>query len=215
MLARGSGARRRARVAAHPLPPHVQRLLQLRRGVPAPLRRRGHVCRPHRAAAVLARRPGLPGPARRRRRQRRHGRHARARDGAGCRPRDDAAALPDLYREPPVRVRFRAAPAPLAPHARRLRPDALARDRREHAAVPRRAVEARPGETQDRPDGAPPARPRLRRRHPFHARLQAVGPARVRLALADIDGAAVAAVALLERLSPVGYWNLLKKAIKR
>ncbi len=36
-----------------------------------------------------------------------------------------------------------------------------------------------------------------------------------RLALADIDGAAVAAVALLERLSPVGYWNLLKKAIKR
>jgi monooxygenase len=45
----------------HPLPVHVQRLLQLRRSLPSRLRGRGPLPGPHRAAAVLAAGPRLRG----------------------------------------------------------------------------------------------------------------------------------------------------------
>jgi monooxygenase len=80
-------------------------------GPTAPLRGRGALRRPHRAAAVLARRPRLQRQARGRDRQRRHRRDAGAGDGA------TAAHVTMLQRSPtyvvsaPAEYRFGAAPA--------------------------------------------------------------------------------------------------------
>ena len=97
------------------LPAVLQRLLPLRRGAPADLRRRSGLSRPHRPSAVLARRPRPRRAARRRDRQRRDRGHAGAGDGEDCRPRDDAAALAELHRRAavagPDRRMAEAAPA--------------------------------------------------------------------------------------------------------
>ncbi|SOT41830.1 hypothetical protein F01_410337 [Burkholderia cenocepacia] len=162
-----------------PLPVHVQRLLRLRRRLPARLGRHGHVRGQARASAALAEGSVVREPARGRDRQRRDGRHARAVDGGRRAARDDAAALADLHRVAARARQDRERAAPRAAVAAR----APARTREERPAddvpVQRVAPQARPDEAIHHPRGQQAARPRLRRREAPDAALHAVGPARV------------------------------------
>ena len=80
------------------LPLHVRRLLRLRRGLHAGVRRARALPRARRAPAEVDARHRLRGQARRRHRQRRDGGDARARAGEARRARHDAAALADVHR---------------------------------------------------------------------------------------------------------------------
>ena len=102
---------------------------------------------------------------------------AMARDG---RARDHAPALADLRRVAALaRWRGRVAAPPAAQEGRL---PARARQERgaDDALLPAQPPPAQPHEVDHPPGRAAPAARRLRRRHPFPARLQPVGPAPVR-----------------------------------
>jgi len=77
---------------------HVLGILPLCRRLLAGIRGNRQLQRPPRSSAALARRSRLCEQARRRDRQRRHGRYLDSLHGEDCSPCDDAAALADLYR---------------------------------------------------------------------------------------------------------------------
>ncbi len=165
------------------LPVLVQRLLPLRPGLPARLRRHGPLPGHDRPPAGLARGPRLRRQAGRRDRQRRHRGHAHPVDGRDRRARHDAAALAHLHR---LAARHATrSPACCA----RCCPTRWAGTRiRWVNALGTQAFfqlsQRRPGaREEDAAQGrrAPAARG-LRRRHPLHAPLRPVGPAAVRRA---------------------------------
>ena len=161
------------------LPPGLQRLLPLRRGLHAPLRGQRALRRADHPPAVLARGPRLRRQARRRHRQRRDRDHARPGADRQGRARDDAAALAQLRPVDsgggPDRQRAAARPA----RAVRLRHHALEERRRHLADLP--AQPPPPGACQEAdPQGAAaPASGRLRGRHALQTALQPVGRAAV------------------------------------
>ena len=179
-LDRHRRARRRVDRRAHvQLPLHVQRLLQLRRGAPPRLSRRGRVRRTHRPPAVLARRPRLCRPPSGGHRQRRDGGHARPRDGEDGGARDDAAAVADLCRQPPGQRRGRRHLAPVPAGEARVQPDPVQECRDGDVFLPDDAQAAGQGPRPADRRRHPGARPRLRRRDAFQSALQSVGPAAV------------------------------------
>ena len=175
-------SRRRAARDQLRVPVRLQRLLQLRRGLHARVRRprglRGH----HRPPAALAGGPRLPGQEDRRHRQRRHRHHADPRaDRLGRGPRHDAAALADLHRRRcPIRTR---SPRGRTSACRRRRPTRLIRWKAimpQHRAVPDR--QALPELLHARRCARWPSagcRRALTDDKHFSPQLQAVGPARV------------------------------------
>ena len=88
---------RRDRHVHRRIPVQLQRLLPLRPGIPAGLPRHRPLQGPDRASAVLVRRRGLRGQARRGDRKRRNRGDDDPRDGRRRRARDDAPALPQLH----------------------------------------------------------------------------------------------------------------------
>ena len=107
------------------LPLHVQRLLPLRPGLHARVRRDRALRRRGRPPPALARGPRLRRQAGGRDRQRRDRGDAGPGDGRGRRARDDAAALADLRRLGAGRRRDRQRPAPRPARPRRLPDRAL------------------------------------------------------------------------------------------
>ena len=161
------------------LPVDVQRLLRLRGGLYARVPGDRALQGPHRPSAEMDRGHRLQGQEGRGDRQRRHGGHPGAGDGARGGARHHAAALADLRRGAAGRGFHRQSPAPPPADQARLRPDALEERPARHVLLP--ALQAPAGSRQGvDPEGrALLPGPRLRHREAFHATLQPVGPAAV------------------------------------
>ena len=162
------------------LPLRVRRLLPLRRGLPARVRRgstrfEGQLVHPQ----FWPRGPRLRGQARRGHRQRRDGGDARARADRQGRARDHAPALAHLHPLDPLDGRDRqpaAAGAGLAPRVRRHPLEERRGGDRDLPAQPAPAAVHEEGPARRR--GACAAGG-LRRRHPLQPALRAVGSAAV------------------------------------
>ena len=160
-----------------PLAPYVQRLLRLCRRLSPRFSGHGPLPGTDRPSAILARGSRLQGEEGRRHRQRRDGGDTGAGDGQGRRPRRHAAALADLYRLAPVRGQHRQlAQAPAAGDAR-LSAGALEERAAPAMVLPPRPKTSRAGEDPAARHGPRRARPRVRRRDPFHAALQSLAAA--------------------------------------
>ena len=159
------------------LPVDVQRLLRLRSGLPAGVRRHRPLQGPHRPSAEMDRRHRLCRQARGRDRQRRHGGDPGAVHGGDGRARHHAAALAHLHggAAQPGCARQQAAPPPAA--QARLLGDALAQRPSGHVFLPDVQAQAGQGEEPVAGRRAPDAGAGLRHRYALHAALQAVGPA--------------------------------------
>ncbi len=155
----------------------LHRLLPLRRGIHARVRRPRALRRHDRPSAALARRPRLRRQADRRDRQRRHRGDADPGIERAGGERDDAAALADLHGLAPGPRRHRDRAAPAAPLADRLLADPRQERRPADAELPLQpplpAADAAPAPQGGRRRTAAG----LSGRHPLQPALRPLGPA--------------------------------------